>query len=199
MTNFRDLALKSTRPSRPEPPIRRSAVVKSRVLANFPDVVAIYQKCFAKSPMSFWLDSSATIEGVSRYSILGSGEGPLAEFVSYRVSEQKLNARFAEKPDDLPFNFNLGYVGFLGYELKADLLGANAHTSRTVDAAMLFVDRAVVIDHELKNCYVLALAADDNDQSAELWMDAIAQCVESLTDSDPAPGEPPVLVPAPDV
>ncbi|WP_078278336.1 aminodeoxychorismate synthase component I [Mycobacteroides franklinii] len=223
MTNFRDLALESTRPRRPEPPIRRSAVVKSRVLSNFPDAADIYQKCFAKSPMSFWLDSSAAIEGVSRYSILGSGDGPLAEFVSYRVSEQKvrvmtsdgrqemvpgsifdyldqeLNARFAQKPDDLPFNFNLGYVGFLGYELKADLLGANAHTSRTVDAAMLFVDRAVVIDHELEDCYVLALAADDNDQSAELWMDVIAQCVESLADSEPAAGESPTLVPVPDV
>lgn len=223
MTNFRDLALAATQRSRRAAPARRSAVMKSRVLPHFANAAALYRECFADAPLSFWLDSSAAIEGVSRYSILGSGEGPLAEFVSYRVSEQKvrvstsdgrektiegtifdyldqeLNARMAEKPDNLPFHFNLGYVGFLGYELKADLFGANAHTSRSPDAALLFVDRAVVIDHELEDCYVLALAAGADDESADTWMDSIAQRVESLTDSEPAMEEPPVLVSTPDV
>lgn len=223
MSNFRDLALAPTRRRRIELPARSSYVVKSRVLSNFPEAAVIYQDCFAESPMSFWLDSSAAIKGVSRYSILGSGEGPLAEFVSYRVSEQKvrvvtadgreemvrgsifdyldreLRARFVEKPDALPFNFNLGYIGFLGYELKADLFGANAHASRTEDAAMLFIDRAVVIDHELKNCHLLAIHAADDDSAADLWMDAVTRQIESLTDRESVPGEPRALAPLPDV
>ncbi|MBA0044948.1 aminodeoxychorismate synthase component I [Mycobacteroides sp. LB1] len=221
MSNFRDLALTSTRRRRFQLPMQSSAVVKSRVLANFPAAAAIYQECFAESSMSFWLDSSAVIDGVSRYSILGSGGGPLAEFVSYRVSEQKvrvvlpdgreemvdgsifdyldreLRARFVEKPDDLPFNFNLGYVGFLGYELKADLFGANAHTSPTVDAAMLFVDRAVVMDHEQRNCHLLALVASDEDPTADLWMDSVTRQIESLTECESASREPSTLAPVP--
>lgn len=222
MANFRDLALRSRRQGRSKLPVRRSFTVGSRVLANCPDAALVYQECFAQSSMSFWLDSSAAIEGVSRFSILGSGEGPLAEFVSYRVSEQKvrvttsdggeetvqgsifdyldqeLKARFAEKPEELPFNFNLGYVGFLGYELKEDLFGANVHTSRTPDAAMLFVDRAVVIDHQLNQCHVLALAAPE-DHAVDDWVEAISRRIESLPEAGPASGEPPALAPIPDV
>ncbi|MUM17234.1 aminodeoxychorismate synthase component I [Mycobacterium sp. CBMA271] len=223
MVNFRDLALDSMRQSRVELPARSAVTMKSCVLSNFPDAATLYQECFAETSMSFWLDSSAAIDGVSRYSILGSGEGPLAEFVSYRVSEQtvrvtapdgreelvqgsifdyldrELRARFAEKPDGLPFNFNLGYVGYLGYELKADLFGANAHTSPTADAAMLFVDRAVVIDHTLGNCHVLTLAASGDEAPAELWMDAITQKIESLAESVSASRAPTALSPVPEV
>ncbi|MGH3722975.1 MAG: aminodeoxychorismate synthase component I [Mycobacterium sp.] len=223
MSNFRDLALASTQRRRVELPARSTYTVKSRVLSNFPDAAAIYQECFAQSPVSFWLDSSAAIEGLSRYSILGSGGGPLSEFVSYRVSEQKvrvvssagreemfpgsifdyldssLSTRFVEKPNGLPSDFNLGYVGFLGYELKADLHGPNTHASQTVDAAMLFVDRAIIIDHEQENCHVVALVATNDDSAADPWMDAVARQIESLTEHETAPEAPAILTPTPDV
>lgn len=41
----------------------------------------------------------------------------------------------------LPFDFWGGFVGYLGYELKAQCGGSAAHQSETPDAALFCVDR----------------------------------------------------------
>ena len=43
--------------------------------------------------------------------------------------------------EQLPFDFCGGLVGYLGYELKAELGGQNAHQAATPDAAMFLSDR----------------------------------------------------------
>lgn len=43
--------------------------------------------------------------------------------------------------EQLPFDFCGGLVGYLGYELKAELGGQNAHQAATPDAAMFLADR----------------------------------------------------------
>ena len=50
----------------------------------------------------------------------------------------------------MPVPFKGGYVGYLGYELKADCGGQNAHRSRTADSKMIFADRFVAYDHQLR-------------------------------------------------
>ena len=84
----------------------------------------------------------------------GNGDGPLAEHVTYSVADgevvvrradgtaeqvrqpffdyldDQLRAREVPVPEGLPFEFNLGYVGYLGYELKAET-GAPTPTSPT--------------------------------------------------------------------
>ncbi|GAX75688.1 hypothetical protein CEUSTIGMA_g3131.t1 [Chlamydomonas eustigma] len=57
----------------------------------------------------------------------------------------------------LPFNFWGGLVGYLGYELKAECGGQNAHTSPTPDAAFFLADRVIAVDHLHGDVYVLAL------------------------------------------
>ncbi len=47
----------------------------------------------------------------------------------------------------LPFDFNCGFVGYFGYELKADCGGDAAHRSPLPDAAFVFADRLIVFDH----------------------------------------------------
>ena len=49
--------------------------------------------------------------------------------------------------DDLPFDFNCGFVGYLGYELKAECGGGRAHASSMPDAAFVFADRLIAFDH----------------------------------------------------
>ncbi|WP_231441542.1 aminodeoxychorismate synthase component I [Brevibacterium zhoupengii] len=57
----------------------------------------------------------------------------------------------------LPFDFRLGWVGYLGYELKAEVGSPNQHHSDLPDATMMFLDRAIVIDHVESRIYLLAL------------------------------------------
>jgi para-aminobenzoate synthetase len=136
---------------------------------GIPDAETTYERLFAVGDRAFWLDSSAVIRGLSRLSVLG-GAGPAAEYVTavatkgvdvqaadgsmrhhdcsiFDYLESELRKRRIPAAS-LPFDFNLGYVGYLGYELKAECGGDAAHDSDIPDAALIFCDRAVVIDHE---------------------------------------------------
>src|SRR5205807_9475648 len=137
----------------------------------------------------------SVLPGQSRFSFQGNGSGPLAETVTYRVGDQRVRVRRAVGGEEqigqdffsyldeqlrdravprapgLPFEFNLGYVGYLGYELKAETGGAAAHQAPTPDAALVFVDRMLVLDHEEGTSYLLALSAGDDDAGARAWLE----------------------------
>ena len=69
-----------------------------------------------------------------------------------------------EKIDDLPFDFRCGFVGYLGYEMRAECDSpAPRHYSPVPDAALYFADRAVAVDHSNDDAYLLALVPDDID------------------------------------
>ena len=63
---------------------------------------------------------------------------------------------------DLPFEFRLGWVGYLGYELKTEVGSSNQHESDLPDAVMMFLDRALVIDHDANSIHLLALRRADD-------------------------------------
>lgn len=193
-------------------------VLDSRVLDFHPAPHAVYESLFADGPYSFWLDGSAATEPGSRFTVMGDGSGPRAEFVTYSVAEttvrehraglpvaeyhrtffDHLDVRLAERRvarrDDLPFAFALGYVGYLGYELKADTGAQLVHTSPISDASMVFADRAVVLDHEGGRCYLLALAEEFGDSATTAWFDETAATLAALSDTaSPAPAAAPLL------
>ena len=94
LANFRDLARSRRRATTARPaPVASPYRVHVRRLDATPDPLLAYQKLFRDQGHSFWLDSSAVIEGLSRFSILGDANGPLAEHVSYRVAEQEVTVR----------------------------------------------------------------------------------------------------------
>lgn len=182
-----------------------------------PDPEDAYRELFADRRYGFWLDSSSVIGGRSRFSFLGGG-GPLAEYVTYRVADRtatvhradgapeqvrqglfeyldtQLRRRAVPTPAGLPFDFNLGYVGYLGYELKAEATGVPAvHTAQTPDAALLFVDRLLAVDHAEGACYLLALTAGDPAGAAG-WLDVAGRRLASLPTHTPAQPEPVPLV-----
>ncbi|BDH05460.1 aminodeoxychorismate synthase component I [Streptomyces seoulensis] len=194
LRNFRRLALAHAATGAN----RSRYTVHTRRVALQPDTEAAYRALFAGDAHSFWLDSGAVIEGLSRFSFLGDGRGPLAEYVSYRVSDggvtvrspgraddegeiveqgffeyldEQIRTRAVPVPDGLPFEFNLGYVGYLGYELKAETGGQAVHKSATPDAAMLFTDRMLAVDHAEGVSHLLALSADGDDHDALRWLD----------------------------
>jgi para-aminobenzoate synthetase len=215
LANFRDLTLaRRTACPRPAP-----LHLNVRRLALAPDPEAAYRELFARHPHSFWLDSSTGAEDGARFSFMGDGAGPLAEFVTYQVAEQtvrvhregspvecvtqpffeyldsQLRRRAISADDGLPFAFNLGYVGFLGYELKAETGSAAEHRAPTPDAAFLFADRAVVFDHAEHTCYLLCLSQSVNDPEAAEWLEATSRILRSLPIPGPVTAEPVASVP----
>jgi para-aminobenzoate synthetase len=237
--NFRDLVIghsphrgaiedsrdrSSTSVRAPMPAPRRSPEssawrVDVRKLSVRPDPEKVYRELFAGGEHSFWLDSSSVIEGFSRFSFMGDGSGPLAEYVTYSTTDgvvsitrpdggteriaqpffayldEQLRRRAIPAPADLPFDFNLGYVGYLGYELKAETGGQAAHEADAPDAAMLFADRAVALDHLDGSCYLLALSGGTAaaDAEAECWLDDMTDRLLTVSACAPSP-EPAVPV-----
>ena len=196
--------------------------VRSVRVDHVVDPNSVYERLFAGGPNSYWLDRSAAEETDGRYSVMGDCSGPHAEYVTYRVPEMtvrvehsdgtaeevrstffdyldaQLRARAVAAQPELPFAFCLGYVGYLGYELKADTGGQLAHASQQADAALVFADRAVVIDHGHGCAYVLALeAVESPDPDVATWLDETASTIREMRTATPAPATTPPLVPAP--
>jgi para-aminobenzoate synthetase len=152
------------------------------------DVAAesVFDALYRESAHAFWLDS-----GEDGFSFLGDAAGPLARVATADVTARRVTVRSAAgdrtvhgsfldwlKADlaanrvraELPFGFALGWVGYLGYELKAECGGANAHRSHLPDAAMIFADRAVAVDHGEREVHLLALDHPGN----AAWLDDTA-------------------------
>ncbi|WP_026421893.1 aminodeoxychorismate synthase component I [Actinokineospora inagensis] len=153
----------------------------------------VFERCFADSEHAVWLDSSSAGLGPDRFSFLVDASGPAARVATADVStgtitvssatgtqtvhsgffdwlDRDLAARNTTVPP-LPFDFALGWVGYLGYELKAETGGDAAHTSPHPDAAMIFADRAVAVDHETGDIHLMALAEAGDPTAANTWLD----------------------------
>jgi para-aminobenzoate synthetase len=167
------------------------------------DAEAAFTELSADRPYAFWLDSSRCEPGPARFSFLGDDAGPLAEVLTYRTGTRAvevrrggrahtepgtifevLDRRLARRrlPDTgLPFDFAAGYVGYFGYEAKADCGGSNAHVAETPDAVWLFADRLVAIDHREQRTYVLAVSPGGPAQeAARAWIDRTAARLRGL-------------------
>lgn len=143
-----------------------------------------FEILFGDDSKAFWLDSSHPNQANARFSYFGDARGPYAEAIEYHSAEQRLKVqtragtheyrqdifgylqtelarRAKPAPEECPFDFNGGYVGFFGYELKGELQGAHAHSASTPDACWLFADRTIVLDHHTGEYWLLCL--DDAD------------------------------------
>ncbi|MCW3017127.1 MAG: aminodeoxychorismate synthase, component, partial [Solirubrobacterales bacterium] len=212
LANFRDLALARSRAgARSRKPVEdvHPYRVHVRRVPVLPDAEAAFQELFSDDAHRFWLDSSAVIPGLSRFSFMGDGSGPLAEYVTFDVAEgvvdvhragghfrvhrpffeyldEELRRRATPTPAGLPFDFNLGYVGCLGYELKAETGGHVAHRADTPDAALIFADRMLAVDHVEGTSYLLALSADDDDAGTRAWVEDASRRLLELPTQDGA-------------
>jgi para-aminobenzoate synthetase len=187
-----------------EPALR----VRHRRLDVAVDAERVFDALYRDSDRSFWLDSADRRGAAGRFSIMGDASGPLARVVTADVWRGRLTvesttgtetvagsffdwldadlAAHRVVPPDLPFDFALGWVGYLGYELKAECGGARAHRSANPDAAMIFADRALVFDHATGAVYLLAL--DGN--GAQEWLAGTAERLLALAGGDALPPPP---------
>ena len=89
---------------------------------------------------------------------------------------------------ELPFDLNCGFVGYFGYELKAECGGEAAHRSPHPDAAFVFADRMIAFDHAEGCVYLLCFVESGDEKEAQPWIELTRRRLESL----PAVDEPEV-------
>ncbi|ANE03617.1 aminodeoxychorismate synthase component I [Corynebacterium crudilactis] len=131
------------------------------------DPAAVFETLFANSTHAFWLD------GATGTSYLGDASGPLSRIKTHHVGDDDF---FTWLKDDLAANavspgqgFRLGWVGYLGYEMKAESGAAVHHKSSLPDAHFIFADRAIAVESD----HVRLMAIGEQEQ----WF---AETIEQL-------------------
>ncbi len=128
----------------PWPSIASELKVRRLELAVDPE--RAFVELHGSSSTAFWLDSSSPANG-GRFSFMGDAAARSAATITYDVEAHEVTverggetevrdesifdylerelARLRPLTTDLPFDFDCGFAGYLGYELKADCASPN--------------------------------------------------------------------------
>ncbi|MDN6134514.1 MAG: aminodeoxychorismate synthase component I [Brevibacterium sp.] len=198
---------------RPEPVI---VALQVEALELSVPVEIIFGALYGDEEEAVWLDGNDPSSGSSRFTIMGAPTGPNGRVATadtrtgtirirhtgsapagttgaattvrsglFDWLEAELDTIEVEAPA-LPFDFRLGWVGYLGYELKAEVGSPNLHHSDLPDATLMFLDRAVVIDHDESQVYLLALnGLGASPTDCETWCAQTKTMIQELTSADP--------------
>ncbi len=206
---------------RPRERAQRSSNTKLRVrtIAGEPSTELVFERLFGDMEYAFWLDSADAPTRLARASYMGTSEGPERCVLQYDVREgavqiqgaqgsgveyasifeildREIAARAVEAPPDAP-NLLGGFVGYLGYECKADCGSPCVHHSDMPDAVMMFANRVLAVDHERHVTHLMVVSGED-DAGAEEWLDEAEAVVhETLGAPAPAPPQPEPRAPGP--
>ncbi len=190
--------------------------LRIRSIPGEPSTEVLFERLFAQAEHAFWLDSADAPTRLAQRSYLGTSAGAERCVLEYEIEDgavsahradgmttergsifdlldRELAANAIETPSGMPPGLVGGFVGYLGYELKADCGAAtNAHRSDVPDAVMMLANRLVAVDHAEGRTHLLAVFRKDEDD-AEDWLDrAEAAVYETLADPtplSPMPGE----------
>jgi para-aminobenzoate synthetase len=177
--------------ARVNPPARTSWKVFSRRLAGFPDPEAAFCSLFGTDCPAFWLDSSDSER--SRFSFMGAATLVPDVPVLFDYLKHQIYDRACAAPE-LPFAFVGGFVGYLGYEMKALCGGAAAHRSPVPDWRLMFVDRFVAFDRLEQTVYLVYAAPAGDSAAAKSWLDDLEKKFRTGFSEPPAtllPAAPP--------
>ncbi len=191
----------------PELSARRGLQLHAERLDCVPDAARLFDALYGRSPNAVWLDSSLRTDGTaaerSRFSILADDGGSYGQDVRHRSGVTRLTTgtatvetagpffrwldgvwgrRALRAPEGYDCEFTLGWLGYLGYELKRETGGSDIR-SGTPDAAMIFAGRAVVLDHLEGSAWLLALEAPD----APEWLALARSAVTAAAGAAEAP------------
>jgi para-aminobenzoate synthetase len=164
-----------------------------------------FAELFGDRSHAFWLDSSRLDER-SRFSFIGDAGGPLGAVIDYDVAARQVRvtrggsvevhdetifdylnrelARLRLPSDELPFDLNCGFVGYFGYELKADCGGDLVHESPLPDVALILAGRLVAFDHAEQATYVVCLSTPESRAEATAWVRNVSRTLSAI--SEPA-------------
>lgn len=164
----------------------------------------LFEALFGEQEHAFWLDSAEHPTKLGQCSFLGASLGAHRLVLEYDVArgvvtshdaagthsatetifgvlERELAARALPTPDTPARGLAGGFVGYLGYECKADCGSSNTHSSDIPDAVQLFANRMIAVDHASGRTYCIAVSLDEDDaREAQSWL-AQAQAEVSRT------------------
>jgi para-aminobenzoate synthetase len=175
--------------------------LRVRSIAGEPSTERVFERLFADADYAFWLDSVDAPTRLAQCSYMGTTTGADRCVLEYDVQEsavtvkrgehshvehgsifdvleRELQSNLLELPPGLDKGLVGGFVGYLGYECKADCGSRNVHRSDVPDAVMMLANRVIAFDHVAKRVHLLALEADAagaspdaGETDAERWLD----------------------------
>ncbi len=185
------LPVRRARPPAPKAPTGQTRLLM-RSLDGQPSGELLFERLFADAEHAFWLDSADAPTQLAQRSFLGTSAGANRCVIEYDVwaktvtshrahgttvesgcifdvLDRELARHAIEAAPGLPPGLVGGFVGYLGYECKADCGSANVHRSDVPDAVLMLANRVVAIDHVAGATHLLALC-DGQDADAERWL-----------------------------
>jgi para-aminobenzoate synthetase len=195
----------------PELAARRGLQLRAERIEAAPDAARLFEALFGRSPNAVWLDSSLKTSGMdpegaaaerSRFSILADDGGRFGQAVRHSSGLTRVRAgnatvategpffrwldgvwgrRALRAPEGYPCEFTLGWLGYLGYELKRETGGSDV-AAGTPDACLIFAGRAVVLDHAEDTAWLMALDTPD----ADAWLGTARSAVAAAAAAEPA-------------
>jgi para-aminobenzoate synthetase len=193
----------------------RGWTVLARTLEGAAPTEHLYEKLFGDAETSFWLDSADAPTWLAQCSYMGTSAGSGERHLSYDVDtaattirtpageevrhgsifellDQETKAVRAEPPIGVDRGLMGGWVGYLGYELKADCGATNVHSSDLPDAALMFANRVVAVDHSRERTHVFALVRNEDAAdrtAATVWLESTTRLAAAAI-CDPPPLRP---------
>jgi para-aminobenzoate synthetase len=186
--------------------------LRVRTVAGEPSTELLFARLFGAERFAFWLDSADAPSPLGRRSFLGTsggsercvlrydvhdgvvraerGDGSTEEQASiFDVLDGELAERRLRLPAGVPDGLLGGFVGYLGYECKADCGSPNMHRSDLPDAVLMFANRVVAVDHVQGETHLLAICGAEPEAEVEGWLDGAERAVRELLAASPEPGE----------
>jgi len=177
-----------------------------REYAGEAECESLFSELFGAQRHAFWLDSAERPTRLGQCSYLGGSLGEHRLVLEYDVDagvltahdtagthereetifqalEREIAARALPSPAAPARGPAGGFVGYLGYECKADCGSANAHSSDVPDAVQLFANRMVAVDHAARRSWAIAVSLDEPDaRDAEAWLDRVQPAIQASLD-----------------
>ncbi len=185
-----------------------------RSIEGEPSTELLFERLFGNLEHAFWLDSADAPTRLAQHSYLGTSAGADRRVLEYDVVEKtvtthragpstsergsifdvldrELAARSIEAPEAPASGLAGGFVGYLGYECKADCGSPNTHHSDVPDALLMLANRIVAVDHVTHRTDLLVLCRE-GDRDAEQWLDDAEEAVCELLHAPPPKSRQPV-------
>ncbi len=178
-----------------------------RTVTGEPSTELLFERLFGSAEHAFWLDSADAPTRLAQCSYLGTSAGADRCVLQYDatkgmvrthradtstiergsifdVLDRELFHRAIEPPAEPARGLIGGFVGYLGYECKADCGSPNAHRSDLPDATLMLANRVLAVDHVRHRTDLFALCRDE-DPDAERWLDEAEAVIRDVLAASP--------------